>query len=492
MGANRQGRRAFEGSKLMIIAENFPYKHEFFKLFEEISKIPRGSGNTAAITKYCLDFANENGIEVMSDSMGNVVLKRPAGKGFENAEPIILQGHLDMVCEKTPDSNHDFTCDPLKLKYDGRFISAENTTLGADDGVAVAYGLALANDKDLQLPPLEILLTVDEETGLFGAAGLDSSMLSGKKLINLDSEEEGTLLCGCAGGITAEISEAFDEVSVSGTVLTVTLSGLAGGHSGCEIHKNRLNAAKVMAELLGELNVKFNLKYLVSGTKFNVIPNHSVAKIVVENCVADEAAEKIIAYFKENIKSRCADDRPKLSIERSDFSGLALSYENTKQVITYLHHVIDGVLEASEVGVVTSLNTGVSDYSDGKFFSQSLIRSMDNKMLTVVSDMVKKFTDEFKLNVRFCDSYPAWEYNEVSPLRDKMVEVFEAFYGKSAVVTTIHAGLECGIISEKIPGMDAVSIGCDVFDVHSVKEHLDAESAVRTYDYLVEVLKALK
>lgn len=472
----------------MIISENFPHNHSFFKIFEEICKIPHGSGNTAEIAKYCYDFAIENGCEAEIDEVGNVIIKKKAGKGFENSEPIILQGHLDMVCEKTPDSEHDFTRDPLKLSFDGKFITAENTTLGGDDGIAVAYALALVKGKELQVPALEIVLTMDEETGLFGAAGLDGSKLKGKKLINLDSEEEGILLCGCAGGITAKVEADFDLVKTNGTVVKVTLNGLKGGHSGCEIHRRRLNAALTLAKMLKNCECDFNLVSFVSGTKFNAIPCVCTAEVVVEN------ADKLIESINKNLETvkstkACAEDEPALEIFAENREACVLSVADTKRVIDYMCNVPDGVISEGETGVITSLNTGVTDLKDGKWYSEALIRSMVNGDLDVIAERVIAVANTVKFKVDFSDRYSAWEYNEVSPLRDKMVEVYERLYGKKPIVSTIHAGLECGVISDKIFGMDAVSMGPDILDVHTVNERLDVESAIRCFEYLVEILK---
>lgn len=473
----------------MIISENFPYTHEFFKIFDEICKIPHGSGNTQAIADYCIEFAKECGCDAVQDNAGNVIIKKVGGVGFETSEPIIIQGHLDMVCDKTPDSNHDFTRDPLKLSFDGKYITAENTTLGGDDGIAIAYGLALIKDKELQLPPLEILLTVDEETGLFGAADLDGSLLSGKNLINLDSEEEGTLLCGCAGGITASVTQKFKETFSVGTCVTLSLTGLAGGHSGVEIHKRRLNAAKVMASLLSEVAGQIRLVSLVSGSKNNAIPCNAVAKFVVCKKDIDVILEKINTIFS-SLEVISTEDTPKLNIDKKRYFGKALTVKDTKSIIDYLNDVPDGVLEEGKTGVITSLNTGISTYSNGNLYCESLIRSMDNSQLKKVSDEVSATAYNYGFAVNYGEPYPAWEYNEVSPLREKMVEVFEKMYGSKPQVATIHAGLECGLISEKIPGMDAVSLGPDILDVHTVNEKLDVESSIRVWEYLVELLKS--
>ena len=475
----------------MIISENFPYKHSFFAIFEQLTKIPHGSGNTAEIARFCFDFAKSNGCDAVIDNVGNVIIKKAAGKGYEDSEPIIVQGHLDMVCEKTPESTHDFFVDPLKLHYDGKYISALDTTLGGDDGIAVAYALSLVADKEIALPPLEIVLTMDEETGLFGAAGLDGSMLSGKKLINLDSEEEGILLCGCAGGLTATVTEKFKSENISGTKCRITLSGLKGGHSGCEIHRRRLNAALCLAKLIMNCGVEYNLVFYKSGTKFNAIPCNCVAEVVVADC--EDFVERLNTLFEKVVElAKGTDDQPKLELDFEDGSFECLSYEDSNRVISYLNTVPDGVIKEGDTGVITSLNTGVTDYENGQFYSEALIRSMVNDDLDVIAKQVIKSANISKFNSDFSDRYSAWEYNEVSPLRDKMVEVYENKFGVKPIVSTIHAGLECGVISDKIPGMDAVSMGPDILDVHTVNERLDVESAIRCFEYLVELLKSLK
>lgn len=473
----------------MIISENFPYTHEFFKVFDEICKIPHGSGNTKAIAEFCIKYAEDCGCEAVQDNAGNVIIKRPSGIGFELAEPIIIQGHLDMVCEKTPDSNHDFTRDPLKLTFDGKYITAENTTLGGDDGIAVAFGLALIKDKELQLPPLEIVLTMDEETGLFGAAGLDGSLLSGKNLINLDSEEEGTLLCGCAGGVRTAVTEKFKETLSFGTCVTLNLTGLAGGHSGIEIHKKRLNAAKVMASILGEVAGQIKLISLVSGSKTNAIPCNCIAKFLVNSKNLESVLEKINSKFS-SLEVKSPEDNPKLNIDKEHYFGKALSNTDTNRIIGFLNNVSDGVLEVGKTGVITSVNTGISTYSNGELSCEALIRSMDNSQLKKVYNDVAMTAKKYRFTIEQGESYPAWEYNDVSPLRERMVAIYEKMYGSKPQIATIHAGLECGLISEKIPGMDAVSLGPNILDVHTVNEKLDVESSIRVWEYLVELLKS--
>ena len=475
-----------------MVSKSFPYNHEFFKIFEEICKIPHGSGNTKQLAEWCVEFAKNHGCEAIVDKAGNVIIKRSAAKGLENVEPIIIQGHLDMVCEKEADSNHDFNTDGLKLEFDGKYISANGTTLGADDGVAVAFALSIVADKELQLPALEILLTVDEETGLFGASGLDGSLLSGKKLINLDSEEEGVLLCGCAGGLTAIIDAEFNEFSQNGTVVTMRLLGLAGGHSGAEIHRKRINAAIAMAKLLKSTMLDFRLVSFVGGSKFNAIPCVCTAMVLVDEDKTELLLERIKAGVEAlKLSAESPEDKPYIEVFKEIKTVKALNTSDSFKVTDYLSEVIDGVIKAGETGVVTSLNTGISTYKDGSFHSEALIRSMVNNDLDVVYALLGSTVLKYGFSINGCDRYPAWEFNENSPLREKMVEVYEKVYGKKPVVSTIHAGLECGVISEKIKGMDAVSMGPNMYDVHTVNERLDVKSAVRTYEYLLEILKSI-
>lgn len=476
----------------MIISENFPYDNEFFSIFEALCKIPHGSGNTENIARFCADFARKNGCEAVIDQVGNVIIRKPAGKDYENSTPVIIQGHLDMVCEKTPESNHDFIRDPLNLKYDGKYIYAENTTLGGDDGIAVAYALALIKE-ETPIPPLEILLTSDEETGLNGAFGLDGSMLTGKRLINLDSEEEGVMLCGCAGGLTAKVTAEMPEFNADGIAVKIKLSGLAGGHSGVEIHKNRLNAAKAMARLLASAGTELRLVSFDGGSKNNAIPCNCIAEVFVTDKNADNFINNIKAEF-EIIKCKIAntDDKPVLEISRTVSHGLALSVNDSIKVLEYLCNVPDGVIKTGDTGVITSLNTGISTYKKGIFYSEALIRSMENNDLNIIAEKVRDTAAKFEFCFDGTDRYPAWEYRKASPLRERMIAIYEKMYGKKPVTGTIHAGLECGIISDKIAGMDAVSIGPDILDVHTVNERLDAESAVRVWQYLLELLKSMK
>lgn len=471
--------------------DNFPYKHKFFEIFEQISSIPHGSGDTARLAKYCVDFARSHGASAVTDKAGNVVIKVKASEGFENADTVIIQGHLDMVCEKTPDSEHNFESDPLKLTFDGKYIKAVDTTLGGDDGIAVAYGLALVADVEAQHPPLEILLTTDEETGLNGAFGLEEGSVSGKTLINIDSEEEGILLCGCAGGVTAKVTGHISTEITEGELLTVTLGGLAGGHSGVEINKRRINAARLLARLICETDMDFGLLSFSGGGKNNAIPCNAKAELIISDGGAAEFTDRINRIF-EKVEVISAEDKPKLQISVSTESGTCATAADSRRMLEYICGVPDGVIEEAETGVVTSLNTGVSNYANGTLYCEALLRSTVNSDLDVLSEKVLKTAEKFGLSAAFSDRYPAWEYNPKSKLREIMVRVFEKMYGKKPEVATIHAGLECGILSEKIEGLDAVSFGPDILNVHTVNERLDAESAIRSFEYLKELLKNLR
>lgn len=474
----------------MVIAENFPYNNEFFAIFEQICKIPHGSGNTEAIADYCVNFAEQHDAEAFKDSAGNVLIKKGGTDGKKRATPVIIQGHLDMVCEKTVDSKHDFLRDPLKLKFDGKYISAVDTTLGGDDGIAVAFALALIADKETPLPPLEVLLTSDEETGLCGAIGLDGTLIEGKELINIDSEEEGMLLCGCAGGITAKIRGEAVTRGVEGALMTFKLSGLAGGHSGVEIDKCRINAAKCLANILSDVGLPYRLVLFKSGGKNNAIPCNAAAEIVTDERYADEFKLKAEAIFA-NIQPKSAEDKPRFSVDMKKDTTTAADEEDSRRITDYLCRVPDGVTVSDENGPVTSLNTGIADFSNGSFYSEALLRSRVNDDIDKLSAEVSAVASKYGFSISLSDRYPAWEYKADSALRDKMVEVFEATYCKKPEVATIHAGLECGILSKKIDGLDAVSFGPDILNVHTVNEKLDALSAVRSYEYLLNILKAL-
>lgn len=457
-----------------------------FEYFEDLCAVPHGSGNTKQISDYCVNFAKEHGLEYIQDSLNNVIIRKDASAGYENSPTVILQGHLDMVCEKDSTSNIDFLKDGLSLRLDGDFVSADGTTLGGDDGIAVAMALSVLDSGDLSHPPLEVLFTTDEETGMYGADGLDASLLKGNILLNIDSEDEGVLTAGCAGGARAEISKSLNFETPKMTK-RIVVSGLAGGHSGVEIHKNRHNANKLMAEFLNRIpNVK--LAGISGGAKDNVIPNRCECSISAD-CDLTEIIETFI-----NDKYNSADLN--LQITVADGEELhVISEEESRKIIDLICDLPNGVQKMSEQikGLVqTSLNLGVLKIEDDALSCTFSVRSSVNSEKFELLHKLKDIANSFGADFSDHGHYPAWEYRENSHLREIMVKTFEELYGRRPTVDVIHAGLECGIFCDKIDGLDAVSFGPDLFDIHTVNEKLSVSSVQRTYEYLCETLKNLR
>lgn len=455
-----------------------------FSFFEDICSIPHGSGDTKRISDYCVDFAKERGLEYYQDELNNVIIKKGATKGYENHPAVILQGHLDMVCEKTPDCDIDFTKDPLRLKTDGEYIFAEGTTLGGDDGIAVAMALSVL-DSDLPHPPIEAVFTTDEETGMYGAEGLDTSLLNSRLLINIDSEDEGVLTVGCAGGARAEIELPFKRETAEGDFYKITVSGLLGGHSGVEINKGRLNSNKVLSEFLHYVN-DFRLCDIGGGLKDNAIPVLSVCTISAD-CDLDALAKEFLKTLERK------NDNVNITVERVGALPAA-TREFSKKAIDLLCELPNGVQAMSEdieYLVETSLNLGILRVENGKMLASFSVRSSKNGEKNALLERLESIAAKYGAEYSSHGHYPAWEYRKNSPLRDKMCEVFDRLYGKKPEVVVIHAGLECGLFSDKMEGLDAVSFGPDMQDIHTPRERLSIASTARTYEYLCEILKNL-
>jgi dipeptidase D len=458
-----------------------------FHFFEEMCAIPHGSGNTKAISDYCLNFAKEQGLWYNQDSLNNIIIKKSASKGYEDHPAVIIQGHLDMVCEKEPGLDFDFAKDGLKLKLEGDILSASGTTLGGDDGIAIAFALAVLEDNSLFHPKIEALFTVDEETGMFGAEGFDQTLLEGKRLINIDSGEEGIFTVGCAGGARADISIKLEKSKVTAPIYEVKIGGLMGGHSGVEIDKGRLNANKLMGELLNKIPGEFNLISLSGGEKDNVIPS---------SCTAVIATTENLFDYAQSFKTKAViTTDPDLWVEVTPTTATAgYSYETSRKAIELITSLPNGIISMSkEIKdlVQTSLNLGVMAIKDDRLTVSFAVRSSVNaekiELLERLSSVANKFSAEYNSH----SHYPAWEYKKDSPLREKMVMAFKKCYGKEPVIEAIHAGLECGLFCDKIPNLDAVSFGPDLFEIHTCREHLSVSSVERSYNFLVEVLKNL-
>ena len=470
-----------------------------FYYFEEICKIPHGSFHTKQISDYLAGFAKEHHLEYRQDESNNVVIKKPAFPGYENAPVVILQGHCDMVCEKIPGSGHDFTKDGLKLQVEGDQISAEGTTLGGDDGIAVAYALAILEDETLRHPALEIVITTDEEVGLLGAAALDTSDLQGTYMINMDSEEEGKLWISCAGGLSVTCELPVDRLDAEGTEYEVTVEGLAGGHSGAEIDKIRANAIKLMGEFLFELsqNTDFYLTELSGGQKDNAIPRNVRAVFLAEDDAKAEI-EAAAAAFQRNLRMEYSGTDEGISVrveEKGGAAGKVLSPFAQQKVLFFLMQIPYGVQKMSgeiEGLVETSMNPGILCLEEDVCRVIASIRSSVGSAKKALSAKVQYLTEFLGGSFTPEGDYPAWEYKKDSALREIMEDTYEEVFGEKPEVKAIHAGLECGLFYEKIPGLDCVSFGPDMSDIHTTEETLSISSTERMWKYLLKVLENIR
>lgn len=464
--------------------------------FEEICAIPHGSRNTKQISDYLVAFAESHGLRYIQDDSNNVLLFKPGTPGYETHAPVILQGHMDMVCEKDPDCAIDMEKEGLDLTHDGIDIFARGTTLGGDDGIAVAYALALLASNDLPHPPLEVIITVDEEIGMLGADAVDLSMLQGRTLLNLDSEDEGILTVSCAGGATATLTLPVSRKPVYGPCISLTVDGLTGGHSGVEIHKNRANANKVMGEFLSRVQKEMPLciTSLQGGAKDNAIPRSCKVSCVAMgmelggiNAIAEALQNEVRAQYDEPEAIVRADNVDALG-------GNALSTQDTGRVIGLLCAVPNGVqtMSSDMPGLVqTSLNLGIAKLEGEQLRLTFSVRSSVNAEKQGLLQRLRETVETFDGSYSQMGEYPAWEYRKDSPLRELMVQVHEAMFGTTPEVVAIHAGLECGILADKLPGLDCVSFGPQMQDIHTSREKLNIASTGRMWEYLLEILKRL-
>ena len=482
----------------MRVLENLQPERVFYH-FEEIAKIPHGSGNTKQISDYLVTFAKEHNLEYYQDEINNVIMIKEATAGYENADAVIIQGHMDMVCEKESDCNIDFEKDGLDLYVEDGFVKARGTTLGGDDGIAVAYGLALLEATDIAHPRLELVITVDEETGMDGAYGIDLSMLKGKKMLNIDSDEEGIFLTSCAGGTSVEATIPVKRITQTGVVLNVKVDGLFGGHSGAEIHKERGNASILMGRVLNNIanEVPFGIISLAGGLKNNAIPRECNASILVPE-EAVSLVETIISeqseIFKKELFASDADVQV-TSVNAGVQEAGILDFASLNQVLAYLRLVPNGVQHMSQVipGLVeTSLNLGIMELKEDVFVTDTSIRSSVGSRKEDLRDKLVNIIELVGGEAEVVGDYPAWEYKAESKLREEIAASYKAVYGGEPVFTAIHAGLECGILSEKIEDLDCVSFGPQNFDIHTPQERLNIESTERVWNFLVEYLRQAK
>ena len=480
----------------MQITEIEPKKVFFY--FSELAKIPHGSGNTRQIEEYCLDFAKKHGLEAYRDEYGNIMIFKDGTEGYEQSSPVILQGHLDMVCEKLPSCTKDMEQEGIDIVVDGDILRADGTTLGGDDGIAAAYILALLDSENIPHPPIEGLLTIDEETGLRGAHALDASRIRGRRLINIDSEEEGVLTVSCAGASRVSCKIPVNLVSADGIAKKITIGGLLGGHSGIDINKNRKNAIKVLGELLYEVSdsVHIQIASVSAGGRLNVI-TPSAQAIVCVGKGEEEEFDRIISVFDAKLKKECASAEPDACVSAQTVSlpELCADCDSTCRIIFALMQSPSGVraMNADIPSLVqTSSNLGEAVFAGEMLTLNFMIRSNADADKVSLVKTVKSFVEYAGGTIELGDDYPAWEYLPDSSLRDAMAAVYEEMYGEKPIITSIHAGLECGILTKKLPGADMVSIGPSMWNVHTPDERLDIKSCERVWKYLLQVLKKLK
>ena len=481
----------------MRILENLEPQNVFY-YFEEICKIPHGSGNTGQISDYLKAFANEHGLYCRQDELNNIIMIKEASKGYKDHEPVLLQGHMDMVAVKDADCTIDMTKDGLQLEILGDRLTAKGTSLGGDDGIAVAFGLALLAGEEYRHPRIELILTVDEEVGMEGAAGLTVDDLTAKRMINLDQEEEKMFIVGCAGGARIDIRKKTETEQVNGMLCKLKISGLQGGHSGQEINKERGNAICLMGRLLAALQEKtpIYLKEVNGGTADNAIPNEVCAEIVVTEWTEDIAAfmEEKFCGLKAEFAGKEDGLKCELQVGAEDALIEVCNRKDSEQWIHLLNVIPHGVIANSVKmkGLVeTSLNPGILNVSAVEGMVSTSVRSSNAAAKEALINQLKSLAALCDATVGIRGDYPGWDYDPDSPLREKMVTIYEEMYGVKPQIEAIHAGLECGIFQSKIPGLDCVSIGPDMQDIHTTRETLSIPSVQRVWKFLLKVLESL-
>ncbi len=466
----------------------------FFHYFLEIAKIPHGSGNTKGIADYLVNFANERGLFCIRDTSDNVLIRKSASEGYENSPGVIIQGHTDMVAVKTSDSKKDLTRDGIDVYADGDFLRADGTSLGGDDGIAVAYALALLEDNTIKHPTIEALFTSDEEIGLLGAAAFDKSVLTGRILLNVDSDDEGIFTAGCAGGVRTDstLKVTRTKAPIHGKKYKLTVSGLLGGHSGVEIDRGRANAIKVGFEILAALGDTY-VAEAAGGVADNAIPTDFFAKFITYT----EGAEDIALTLSKEIKERYKESDPNISIElkNEEFDTPPCDRESSEKIvklgcgapygITAMNPHIEGLVE-------TSSNCGIVRLADEEFTLCVSVRSSKSEEKRALAERIKNTANSVGAEYSERGDYPGWAYKSESALRDTACRVYREMYGKEAKVVTIHAGLECGLFSDAIEGLDCISFGPDNYDIHTTDEHLSISSSVRVFEFIKRVLEELK
>ncbi len=477
--------------------------NEILKWFTEISKIPRCSKNEEKIAQWLVDWAKQHNFAVKTDKVRNLVIKIPATAGFEKSTGVVIQGHMDMVCEKTPDSNHDFTRDPIKLVFDGDWLKADKTTLGSDNGIAIAIGMTLALDKETEHPPLELFFTVDEETGLTGANALETGFIDGKILINVDSEDEGVFTVGCAGGINTYLSLPVEFTDIPGgyKAFKISAGGMKGGHSGIDIAVGKANAIQVLGRTLRQIikeNIDIRIADLKGGSAHNAIPRDAWTYVCVPGNEI-EKVKKIVSQSCDTLRNEYKIKDPDISITLKDAAEgeitKALTAAATQKTVDFIMVIPHGVAAMSqEIKDLVETSNNLANIS----LENNAIRVLTSQRSSVISRL-KAHTDRIEAAARVAggearsgDGYPPWQPNMDSPLLARSIALYEKLNNKKPVVEVIHAGLECGIIGAKYPGMDMISIGPTLKNPHSPEERINLKTVGKIWDFIVALLKDLK
>ena len=472
-----------------------------FYYFEEISRIPRGSGNEKGISDYLVKFAKERQLPVIQDSHNNVIISKKGTKGYEGSPIVVIQGHLDMVCEKNNSKKHDFEVDPIELIVEGDVIRANGTTLGADNGIAIAYAMALLDSTDIPHPPIEVLLTSDEETGMSGAASLRPEDVKGRMLINIDNEEEGQLLVSCAGGLRTKIALKVDWVAAPSEVTTCSIKvvGLKGGHSGMDIIKQRGNSNKILGRVLVDImgKVNFDLAAINGGAKDNAIPREASAEIAIKD-EAIPALRKEVDSWNKILKNEYRKADPELQIQLETcgcITGKVFSTDCKEKAIKLLYLIPNGIQTMSmdiEGLVQSSTNLGIVKTNGDAVTYESAVRSSIRSLKHDIVKQTETIAEALGASIAIHSEYPEWQYDPNSKIRDIFQKVHREMYKKDAEIVAIHAGVECGLFKEKFPDIDMISFGPNLFDVHTPDEHMSISSVERTWEYLLNVLKEIK
>lgn len=467
-----------------------------FSFFEALCAIPHGSHNTRQISDWLVSFAQTRGLEYVQDAAGNVIIIKQATSGYEHAAPVIFQGHMDMVCEKAPDCTKDMASEGLTLVLDGDFIRAEGTTLGGDDGIAVAVALAILDADDIPHPRFEAVFTVDEEVGMEGATALDVSPLQGRRMLNLDSEDEGVFTVSCAGGNLTCCTLPVGREAFAGARLRIAVEGLTGGHSGVEIDKGRANADLLLGRLLYALSRETELRIIIvdGGCKDNAIPTDAAANIAAADA---DTVRAVCARMERTLQHefRATDPGLRVFVTEDSGDGLPMDADSTGRVLCLLTCVPNGVqaMSADMPGLVqTSLNLGILETDDAGVSASFCVRSSVESQKQMLVDRLRCLTERLGGKIAVSGDYPGWEYLPVSPLRDLMAAVYTEQTGAAPRIEAIHAGVECGIFAGKLPGLDCVSFGPDLLDIHTFRERMSVPSVQRTWKLVCEVLRRMK